>query len=400
MSALDNQVDFLNKQLERLLAKKAAITSPLDDEIEQLSQQIDNLKPLASIPIPSIEAGVISNDVLVALVAACASDNTNAFARAGRLLFKANVKISSIRGDRNLSLLHTSARFGSVKIASQMLESEPNLLSILDDLGRDALMVAVLYRQLHVFHILARNKDCSFAHQSLPFLNNCLHTIAQSGLISFARELLNVQRGNESRVQVAMSQYNADGLHPIHIMAARLDTEMITHAASINPQWLDAHTATGMGIIDIAITCQDGMLSPRACFSFICSIVRLHAPLLEQFLLAASNRYRHTGILSRCDGALLAHVQPPTHLVTPLLCTHWHRHWPPTKNTFTRAASGCSGLKEQNRVSRLPFSRRLFFIENFFRCRKLFCIRMHRINQTLPVTRATGPQYVQVLFRS
>lgn len=311
MSASNYDVDYLSRQLEQLLAKKAAITSPLDDEIKQLAQKIDGLKPPAGFAVPSIEADLVSNDVLVALVAACASDNTNAFARAGRLLFKANVKISSIRSERKLSLLHTSSRFGSVKILNQMLESEPNLLNILDDLGRDALMMSVLYRQLHAFHILARCKDSSYAHQSLPFHNNCLHIIAQCGLISFARELLNTQRSNESRVQVAMTQYNSDGLYPIHIMAARLDTEMITQAASVNSQWLDAFTATGMNIIDMAITCRDGMLSPRACFAFICSMVRLHPPLLEQFLLAASNRYRHTGVLARCDGALLAHVQPP-----------------------------------------------------------------------------------------
>jgi hypothetical protein len=310
MSDSDNNVSLLSQKLEQLLAKKAAIANPLDEEILQLSQKIHGLKNSAGVGITHVDEGVVPNDVLVSLIAACASDNVNAFARAGRVLFKANVKLSSLRSDRKLSLLHTAARFGSVKITGQLLESEPNLLNILDDLGRDALMISVFYRQLHVFHILARNSDSSFAHQSLPFHNNCLHTIAQFGLISFARELLNVHRANQSRVQVAMTQYNSDGLHPVHIMAARLDTELVSQVAAVNPEWLDTYTATGMNIIDVAVTCKDGLLSPRGCFDFICNIVRLRPTLLEQFLLAASNRYKHTGILARCDGALLAHVHP------------------------------------------------------------------------------------------
>jgi hypothetical protein len=319
MDATDDQVDALSKQLQQLLAKKAAVTSPLDAEIQKLSQKIDELQPCTALPVSSSVLGAVSNDVLVALVAACASDNTNAFARAGRLLFKANVTLSSIRSDRKLSLLHTSARFGSIKIVSQILESDPSLLNVLDDLGRDALLLSVLYRQLHVFHVIARMKDCSFAHQSLPFHNNCLHTIAQFGLISFARELLNTQRGSDSRVQVAMSQYNSDGLRPIHIMAARLDTEMTKQAASVNPLWLDACTATGANIVDIAVTSHDGLLSPCSCFAFICEIAKTHPPLLEQFLLAASNRYKHTGLIARCDGALLAHVRHPLFLPPPNL---------------------------------------------------------------------------------
>jgi hypothetical protein len=362
MDAPDDQVDALSKQLEQLLAKKAAITSPLDAEIEKLSQKIDELKPCTALPISSSVSGVVSNDVLVALVAACASDNTNAFARAGRLLFKANVTLSSIRSDRKLSLLHTSARFGSTKIVSQILESDPNLLSLLDDLGRDALLLSVLYRQLHVFHVIARIKDCSFAHQSLPFHNNCLHTIAQFGLVSFARELLNAQRGNDSRVQVAMSQYNSDGLRPIHIMAARLDTEMIKQAASVNPLWLDACTATGANIFDIAVTSQDGLLSPCSCFAFICEIAKTHPPLLEQFLLAASNRYKHTGIIARCDGALLAHVRhplsfpfpphaPPPHHPPPSLPFHFPflfaLRFLEREGCFTRCSPGSLSFKKQ-----------------------------------------------------
>jgi len=250
MDVIENPVDHLNQQLERLRAKKAAVTSPLDDEIEKLTQQRDALK--TDTISSSKVAEAVPTDVHQALVAACAADNTNAFARAGRLLFKANASLSSVRSDRKLSLLHTAARFGSVKIAGQLLTTDPGMSSFLDDLGRDALMVSVLYRQLHVFSILARIDDCSYAHQSLPFLNNCLHTIARFGLISFAREILNTHKGNTSRVHLAMSQYNRDGLNPVHVMAARLDVEMITQSFTVNPQWLDACTATGTNIIDVA----------------------------------------------------------------------------------------------------------------------------------------------------
>ena len=303
----------LLSQLEQLRAKKAAITTPLDDEIQMLTQKLDALKPTVNQSDASkeTEPEAVASDVVAALVAACASDNLNAFARAGRLLFKANAKLSSVRSDRRLSLLHTSARFGSVKTVQQLLDADPTMLNILDDLGRDALTMSVLYRQLHVFHILARLKDSSFAHQSLPFLNNSLHFIARSGLISFAREILNTTRGQESRVEVAMLQYNKDGLLPIHIMAARLDIEMIKQAHSVQPQWLDACTATGTSVIDIAITGEHGLMSPRDCFAFVCEITRLHSPAQEQFLLAASNRYKHTGALARCDGAMLAYVTPP-----------------------------------------------------------------------------------------
>jgi hypothetical protein len=66
-----------------------------------------------------------------------------------------------------------------------------------------------------------------------------------------------------------------------------------------------------MNIIDVAVTGEDGLLQRRPCFTFICAMAQLHPPVLEQFLLAASNRYKHTGTLSRCDGALLANVHPP-----------------------------------------------------------------------------------------
>ena len=279
--------------------------SPLDDEIERLTQQRDSIKTHSKVAVG------VPDDAYAALVAACASDSTNAFARAGRLLFKANVSLSSVRSDRKVSLLHTAARFGSVKIAAQLLTSDPTMGSFLDDLGRDALMVSVLYGQFQVFSILARIEDCSYAHQSLPFLNNCLHNIARFGLISFSREILNVHRANAPRVHLAMSQYNKDGLSPIHVMAARLDIEMVTQSFTVNPQWLDFCTATGMNIIDVAINSEDALLSPRLCFAFICAIAQLHPPALEQFRLAASNRYKHTGALTRCDGALLASVRPP-----------------------------------------------------------------------------------------
>jgi hypothetical protein len=313
MNAPADHAGLLSQQLEQLRAKKAAITTPLDDEIQMLTQKLDALKPTVNQSDASkeTEPEAVASDVVAALVAACASDNLNAFARAGRLVFKANAKLSSVRSDRRLSLLHTSARFGSVKTVQQLLDADPTTLNILDDLGRDALTMSVLYRQLHVFHILARLKDSSFAHQSLPFLNNSLHFIARSGLISFAREILNTTRGQEARVEVAMLQYNKDGLLPIHIMAARLDIEMIKQAHSVQPQWLDACTATGTSVIDIAITGEHGLMSPRDCFAFVCEITRLHSPAEEQFLLAASNRYKHTGALARCDGALLAYVTPP-----------------------------------------------------------------------------------------
>ncbi len=80
----------------------------------------------------------------------------------------------------------------------------------------------------------------------------------------------------------------------------------------MNPRWLDASTATGSNIIDIAITSEYGLMSPRACFAFICAVAQLHSPARDQFLLAASNRYKHTGVLARCDGAQLAHVRMPT----------------------------------------------------------------------------------------
>jgi hypothetical protein len=309
--------DHIRQQIEQLRAKKAVVSSPIDDEIEKLTQQLESGLSHAALTstvdsLPSNQAEPLAGDALGTLIAACASDSLNAFARARRLLFKANIRISSVRSDRNISLLHTCARFGSVKILNQLLDSEPGIFGIIDDLGRDALTVSVLYRQLHVFHILSQSKDCSYAHQSLPFLNNCLHSIARFGLFSFAREILNTNRGNEPKVQLAMSQYNKDGLLPIHIMCARLDIEMITQAFCVNPQWLDACTATGANIIDMAVTGERGLLSPSDCFDFICAITQLHPPAKEQFLLAASNRYKHTGVIARCSGALLALVRVPS----------------------------------------------------------------------------------------
>jgi hypothetical protein len=321
MSTVADQADHLHQQLEQLRTKKALITSPLDDEIEKLTQKLVALKPDEAAPGSDVLSTHHEEPTSFdAVVAACASDNSNAFARAGRLLFKSNIKLSSVRSDRKLSLLHTCARFGSVKVLNQLLDSEPVMLSFLDDFGRDALIVSVLYRQLHVFHILSRFKDCSYAHQSLPFLNNCLHDIARFGLVSFSREILSTNRGNDPRIQLAMSQCNKDGLQPLHVMAARLDVEMITQAFAVNSQWLDQSTATGMNVFDVAIASEDAMQYPRLCFSFICSVALMHPPAREQFLLAGSNRYKHSGALLRCDGALLAFVRSSA--IRPLFLAH------------------------------------------------------------------------------
>lgn len=328
MSTAADQADHLNQQLEQLRTKKALITSPLDDEIEKLTQKLVALKPdEAAHGSDALSTHQEDPESFDAVIAACASDNPNAFARAGRLLFKSNIKLSSVRSDRKLSLLHTCARFGSVKVLNQLLDSEPVMFSFLDDFGRDALIVSVLYRQLHVFHILSRLKDCSYAHQSLPFLNNCLHDIARFGLVSFSREIFNTNRGHDPRIQLAMSQCNKDGLHPLHVMAARLDVEMITQAFAVNPQWLDQSTATGMNIFDVVIASEDAMQYPRLCFSFICSVSQMHPPAREQFLLAGSNRYKHSGALLRCDGALLAFVRSSA--ISPLFLA----------NTFTATSN-------------------------------------------------------------
>jgi hypothetical protein len=231
-----DQAGRIGQKLEELRAKKALVTSPLDDEIEKLTQQLVALNPDAAAPSEALtQAQPLAGDVLATLISACASDNTNAFARARRLLFKENVSVSSVRSDRQLSLLHTCARFGSVKILNQLLDSEPGMVTMIDDLGRDALAVSVMYRQSQIFHVLSKIKDCSYALQSLPFLNNCLHSIARFSLFSFAREILNTSRGNEARIQLAMSQYNKDGLQPIHVMAARLDADMIAQAYVLHP---------------------------------------------------------------------------------------------------------------------------------------------------------------------
>jgi hypothetical protein len=354
-----NHAGQIRQQIEQLRTRKAVFSTPIDDEIEKLSHLLENDSAHAAHTarvdsLPSNQAESLAGDAMEMLVTACASDSLNAFARARRLLFKANIQLSSVRSDRNISLLHTAARFGSVKILNQLLDSEPGMFGILDDLGRDALAVSVLYRQLHVFHILSHIKDCSYANQSLPFLNNCMHSVARFGLISFAREILNTNRGNEPKVQLAMSQYNKDGLLPIHIMAARLDIEMVTQAFCVNPLWLDACTAAGANIIDIAVTGECALMSPHNCFDFICAVAQLHPPAQEQFLLAASNRYKHTGVLARCAGALLALVRRPPNIplfqsaprsvtsvyyATPILFCKCF--------CFNRFLSGCFGIKLQ-----------------------------------------------------
>jgi hypothetical protein len=318
METLDALILRMNQQLEKLLAERAAITSPLDDAIDKLNEKRDVL--ISSDESCSQTSGTVPIDVIKALVSACTSDNCNAFARSQRVVYKANCSLSSIRSGRGVSLLHSAARFGSVNLVKQMLEAEPDLLGLLDDRGRDALLLSVLYRHLPVFQALSRSKDCSYSHQSLPFLNNCLHFIAHAGLLSFAREIFGSHRAHstgtapapsEPKLHLAMTQFNKDGLTPIHIMAVRLDTDMIALASSVNPEWLDNDTAAGMNIIDVAIASDASLISPRACFLFLCSVVQLHTQALTFFLIAASNRYKYTGALAKCDGALLAQVPPP-----------------------------------------------------------------------------------------